>query len=120
MHQNETRIQVADQKIGLRVSRSLGDTLAQNSSGVIEEPELSEYMVEPNDTIIILASCPVSDNLSNERVGLMAHSHYAEMKCELGANAILAAAYEKAFNQPGKDDITCIVVFLDKKLLLRN
>ena len=92
--------------------------------GLTWEPDLSEYMVQQTDQVLILGTSPVWTHLSNEKVCEIVHAFFDQMKAEAAANAILAAVQNKILKIPPeqrpKDDITCVVIFLDKKLLIKN
>lgn len=61
------------------------------------------------------------ESLSNEKVGLIAHSFYEVMQAETAANAILSAAFERQATRPNcSEDITVIVIFFDRKLIIKN
>lgn len=45
--------------------------------------------------MLVLGTRGVWESLSNEKVGLIAHSFYEQMQAEAAANAILAAAFER-------------------------
>ena len=84
----KTKVFVSQEDPGLHIARSIGD-YQHHLAGVVAEPDLSEYMIQVNDQIIVLASMGIWDTLSNERVGLIAHTFYETMQAEAAANAIL-------------------------------
>ena len=105
---------------GLAMSRSIGDYLA-HTVGVSATPVITEYSLQPQDQIIIIASDGVWEYLSNEQVGRIARKHYPEYKAEAAANDIVMAAdNEWKRRGPVTDDITCVVVYLEKELILAN
>ena len=87
---------------------------------MIADPDLSEYMVQANDCILVVASCGVWEHLTNEEVGLIVLQYYETMQAEAAANAVLNAAFSVQRNTKNTDDITVVVIFFDKKLIIKN
>jgi serine/threonine protein phosphatase PrpC len=52
---------------GLAMSRSIGDTVA-HTAGVISEPEIFEYDIQPNDKYIIVASDGLWEFMTSQQV----------------------------------------------------
>lgn len=105
---------------GLAMSRSLGDYVAQ-SVGVTPEPEVQAFDIEMNDRFVIIASDGVWEFLSNEEVARLALPFYAAGQAEQAANTIVREA-AKAWKEREDvvDDITCVVVFMDVKLVEKS
>jgi len=105
---------------GLAMSRSLGDYVAQ-SVGVSPEPEFNVYDITQNDRLMIIASDGVWEFLTNEAVAQMAMKFYADGQAEQAANTIVREAAEMWKKKEDViDDITCVVVFMDTKLIDRS
>ena len=102
------------------MSRSLGDYVAQ-SVGVSPEPEINIYDISEQDRFIIIASDGVWEFLSNEDVAKLAEPFYSQGLAEQAANAIVKeAANQWKQKEEVIDDITCVIVFLDTKLIERS
>lgn len=67
-----------------------------------------------------MASCGVWEHLTNEQVGLIVLQYYETMQAEAAANAVLNAAFSVQRNTKNTDDITVVVIFFDKKLIIKN
>jgi serine/threonine protein phosphatase PrpC len=60
---------------GLAISRSIGDYLA-HTTGVIAEPEIIEYQLQPQDLIIVVGSDGLFQFLSNETIADIVAPYY--------------------------------------------
>jgi len=59
--------------------------------------------------------------MSNEAVAKIAQAFYEEGQAEIAANTIVSRATQLWREKEDViDDITCVVVFLDKRLILKN
>ena len=115
------RVWLKDNEVpGLAMSRSLGDYVAQ-SVGVSPIPEINVYDISQNDRVIIIASDGVWEFLPNKRVAEIAMKFYESGQAELAANTIVREATEQWKQREDViDDITCVVVFMDTKLIDRS
>lgn len=105
---------------GLAMSRSLGDYVAQ-SVGVTPEPEILEYEIQPEDLYLVVASDGVWEFMPNEEVGKISFPFYSKSAPEAAANALVKEAYKKwKTEEEVIDDITCVIVFFDEKLILNS
>lgn len=99
---------------GLAMSRAFGDLEAQEV-GVIAEPEVREYQVQPNDEFLLICSDGIWEFLTNEK----AVNTVANCGREQGQKAVETLC-RVAYNQWARrcedmiDDITALVVFLPK------
>lgn len=102
---------------GLAMSRSLGDYVAQ-SVGVIPDPEILEYEICPDDIFMVIASDGIWEFMPNEDVARISLPFYAKSAPEAAANALVKEAYKKWKQEEEViDDITCVIVFFDEKLI---
>lgn len=71
-----------------------------------------------DDQYMIIASDGVWEFMSNERVAAIVEPFYAKGQPEAAANSLVKEAY-KTWKQEEEviDDITCIVIFFDEKLI---
>ena len=73
------------------------------------------------DRVIIIASDGVWEFLTNEQVAMMAMKFYNEGLAEQAANTIVRESAEQWKKKEDViDDITCVVIFLDTKLIARS
>jgi serine/threonine protein phosphatase PrpC len=78
-------------------------------------------MIDINDEALVIASDGVWEFLSNEQVAQIVHQYYKSQEAEVAANTVLHAAYAQwTQNQPIVDDMTIIIVFLDKRLIQKS
>ena len=112
---------------GLAMSRSFGDKIAHDA-GVISTPEILEYRRNKAaylDAFIVLASDGLWDFVSNEKVLKIIREHYLTYQHRMAANHKTGLDPEEAVAQlvdlasdewnsqePSRDDITCIVIYL--------
>ena len=96
------------------MSRSIGDYKA-HSVGVIAEPVVTDYILQADDSIIVIGSDGVFEFVSNEEVATIVHEYYQEGHAEKAANAVVRKAYQEwKRREDVVDDITCVVIFLHK------
>ena len=100
---------------GLAMSRSLGDFVAKKI-GVIHEPEILDITINEDDKFIILASDGLWEVVSNEEARNIVNKYYIENNVKIAVEKLAILASEK-FKVLGEyiDDITIIVIFLNKK-----
>ncbi|EAS05229.2 protein phosphatase 2c (macronuclear) [Tetrahymena thermophila SB210] len=99
---------------GLAMARSFGDQIAQ-SVGVISEPEVSSYEITDDDKFLVIASDGVWEFLSNEKVVSLVTPYYLKNDPEGACDKLIkesTAMWKK--EDDVVDDITAIVVFLNK------
>ncbi|KAL4513107.1 hypothetical protein ABPG72_017792 [Tetrahymena utriculariae] len=99
---------------GLAMARSFGDQIAQ-SVGVISEPEVSSYEITEEDKFLVIASDGVWEFLSNEKVVSLVTPYYLKKDPEGACDRLIkesTAMWKK--EDDVVDDITAIVVFLNK------
>ena len=111
------RIWVKNQSFpGIAISRTIGDLVA-HSVGVIATPEFKERdIVDDKICIVVSASDGVWEFLSNERVKDIVLPFYYKNDVKGAANEIVKEASLKWKEEGlGMDDITCVVVFLNKQ-----
>jgi len=101
---------------GLAMSRSFGDTVA-SSVGVNSIPEQFEFLLGPEDKVIVLASDGVWEFLTNEEAGSIILPFYLNKNAEKAAETLVRAAFKKWKQNESFtiDDITCIVIFIEIK-----
>jgi len=101
---------------GLAMSRSFGDTVA-SSVGVNSIPEQFEFLLGPEDKVVVLASDGVWEFLTNEEVGSIILPFYLNKNAEKAAETLVRAAFKKWKQNESFtiDDITCIVIFIEIK-----
>ena len=84
-------------------------------------PEINFYDITADDRVIIIASDGVWEFLSNDAVAEMAMRFYETGQAEQAANTIVREAAEQWKSKEDViDDITCVVVFMDVKLIERS
>ena len=105
---------------GLAMSRSLGDYLA-HSVGVTHEPVVEHFELQPDVQIMIIASDGIWEFMSNQNVANIALAHYQAGAAEAAANAIVRRATQLwREKETVVDDITCVVIFFEEKLIMKN
>jgi len=105
---------------GLAMSRSMGDYVAQ-SVGVTPDPEINIYDVHEDDRFMVIASDGVWEFLSNEDVAKIVAPFYNAGQAEQAANQVVReSANQWKMKEEVIDDITCVIVFLDTKLIERS
>ena len=83
--------------------------------------EINIYDIDINDRFIIIASDGVWEFLSNDQVAQLALPFYAAGHAEQAANTIVReAAKTWKEREDVVDDITCVVVFMDIKLVEKS
>ena len=99
---------------GLAMSRSFGDTVA-SSVGVNAIPEQFEFLLGPDDKVIVLASDGVWEFISNEEVASIIYPFYLQRNAEKAAETLVRAAFKRWKQEESYsiDDITCIVIFIE-------
>lgn len=111
------RVWVKNEKFpGIAVSRTIGDLVA-HTVGVIATPEYKEKdIINDNVCIVISASDGVWEFLTNEDVKDIVMPFYMVNDVNGAANEIVRKASLKWKEEGLKmDDITCVVVFLNKQ-----
>ena len=100
---------------GLAMSRSIGDFIAKKI-GVVNEPEIFDYNICDDDKFIILASDGLWEVVSNEEARNIVNKYYIENNVKIAVEKLVILASEK-FKVLGEyiDDITIIVIFLNKE-----
>jgi serine/threonine protein phosphatase PrpC len=58
-------------------------------------PEITEFLMEGNDSFCVIATDGVWEFLSNQEIAEIVAPFYTENQPEAAANAIIRAAYEK-------------------------
>lgn len=100
---------------GLAMSRSFGDAMAARV-GVNAIPEIKEFMLTPEDKVIVLASDGVWEFLENQEVANIVYPFFLQKNAEGAAEHLVRAAFKRWKREESViDDITCIIVFLDVK-----
>ena len=100
---------------GLAMSRSFGDAMAARV-GVNAIPEIKEFMLTPEDKIMVLASDGVWEFLKDQDVANIVYPFYLQKNAEGAAENLVRAAFKRWKREESViDDITCIIVFLDVK-----
>ena len=100
---------------GLAMTRSFGDSMAARV-GVNAIPEIKEFMLTPEDKIMVLASDGVWEFLKNQEVANIVYPFYLQKNAEGAAESLVRAAFKRWKREESViDDITCIIVFLDVK-----
>lgn len=94
------------------MSRSIGDWVAE-SVGVIAEPEILEYAINPDDKFIVMGSDGIFDFLKNEEIVKLTVPYWSRGDATGACNALAKEARARWMaNEDVIDDITCIVIFL--------
>ncbi|CAD8145955.1 unnamed protein product [Paramecium octaurelia] len=97
---------------GLAMTRSLGDKIGAQA-GVIADPEIFEFTLTQYDQCIIIASDGVWEYLSNEDVMNIVIPFIEKENIDLAADRLMAESINAwKRHSLGRDDITCIVVYL--------
>lgn len=100
---------------GLAMTRSFGDSMAARV-GVNAVPEIKEFVLTPDDKIMVLASDGVWEFLQNQEVANIVYPFFLQKNAEGAAEALVRAAFKRWKREESViDDITCIIVFLDIK-----
>lgn len=100
---------------GLAMSRSFGDSMACRV-GVNAVPEIKEFVLTPEDKVMVLASDGVWEFLENQDVANIVYPFFLQKNAEGAAEALVRAAFKTWKREESViDDITCIIVFLDVK-----
>ena len=102
---------------GIAMSRSLGDAVAKGI-GVCCEPEIMLRNINRDNMYIVVASDGLWDVLGNQQVEEIVTPFYHKNDCEGACEELLRATKEKYENEfeNGRDDITIIIYFFQKKL----
>ena len=83
--------------------------------------EINIYDINADDRFLVIASDGVWEFLSNEEVAAIVQPFYALGQAEQAANQIVRdSANQWKQREEVIDDITCVVVFLDTKLIERS
>ena len=83
--------------------------------------EINIYDINSDDRFLVIASDGVWEFLSNEEVAAIVQPFYALGQAEQAANQIVRdSANQWKQREEVIDDITCVVVFLDTKLIERS
>ena len=102
------------------MSRSIGDFVAQ-SVGVIPDPEILQYDISSEDEFLVVASDGVWEFMPNEEVAKIAEPFFGKSAPEAAANALVKEAYKRwKTEEEVIDDITCVIIFFDEKLILNS
>ena len=100
---------------GLAMTRSFGDSMACRV-GVNAIPEIKEFVLTPEDKVMVLASDGVWEFLQNQEVANIVYPFFLQKNTEGAAEALVRAAFKRWKREESViDDITCIIVFLDVK-----
>lgn len=99
-------------KVGLAVSRSIGDHILKHA-GVIAEPDVIEYTVEENDKFYILASDGVWEFISSQEAVDIVSKNLAE-GAEKACQVLIEAATERWKEEEGdyRDDVSANVLIV--------
>lgn len=111
------------------MTRSFGDEVASRV-GVTAEPgkwyynlwfviEILELDLCPDDRFIVLASDGVWEFLQNEDIAKIVMPYYECRNAEKAAEAVVRESYLKWKQEEDDiiDDITCVIIFLDVKMV---
>ena len=100
---------------GLAMSRSFGDNSAKKV-GVIAEPDIFEYTIEKKDKAIVVASDGVWEYMSNDDVMNVIVKEWNRKGDAFVASEMICKEAEERWrnnNSKTRDDITCVVLFLN-------
>ena len=108
------RIWLKDEEIpGLAVSRSFGDELA-HKIGVINEPEIEEYVFLSEDKFFILASDGLWEYISSEECVDFVKDYYLKNDIEGAINFLYRESSKRWIMKDDViDDTTLIIVFMN-------
>ena len=108
------RIWVKDKDIpGLAVSRTFGDELA-HKIGVINEPEIEEYVFLNEDKFIILATDGLWEYISSDECVDFVKEYYLKNDIEGAINFLYKESSKRwIMEEDVIDDITLIVIFMN-------
>ncbi|CAK60007.1 unnamed protein product (macronuclear) [Paramecium tetraurelia] len=99
---------------GLAMTRSFGDKVGAQA-GVIAEPEIQKFSISAQDQFIVVASDGVWEYMSNEEVMSVVIPFLDKDNPEQAAERVVIEATQAwRRNSLARDDITCIVIFLQK------
>lgn len=66
-----------------------------HSVGVSSKPEVTEFIVQPEDKFVVIATDGVWEFLSNQEVADIVLPYYIENQPEAAANALVRASHAK-------------------------
>jgi protein phosphatase PTC2/3 len=98
--------------IGLAMARSIGD-FAVKAVGVIPQPEVTQFEINPDDQFMIMASDGVWEFIeSQEAVDIVQAKFKEGCNCTQACQELIEQASSRWAEEEGdyRDDITCIVV----------
>ena len=99
------------------MTRSFGDEVACRV-GVNALPEFKEFTLQKDDKFIVLASDGVWEFLSNEQVANIIYPFFLKKNAEGAAECLVRESFKTWRREEDSiDDITCIVIFLDIKII---
>ena len=99
---------------GLAMSRSIGDLVAV-SAGVTCEPEMIEQDLTPKDKFMVLGSDGIFEFLTNEEVVKIVVPFWKEWNVQGACDQLAREAHKKWITEEEViDDITCVIVFLNR------
>ena len=108
---------IQDKGPGLAMSRSIGDGQAKNL-GVLNEPDIFEYVLNEGDKFIVCASDGVWEYLSNDDVmNIVKDVYIKEGKADEACEILVKKASDewRKENNNTMDDISCAILFLNVK-----
>jgi serine/threonine protein phosphatase PrpC len=108
---------IQDKGPGLAMSRSIGDGQAKNL-GVLNEPDIFEYVLNEGDKFIVCASDGVWEYLSNDDVmNIVKDVYVKEGKADEACEILVKKASDewRKENNNTMDDISCAILFLNVK-----
>ena len=99
---------------GLAMSRSIGDFVAA-SVGVSTVPEVIEYLVQPSDKFILMASDGVWEFINNETIVKLIAPYFESGDINGACEQVMKEALYQWTQDDSSvvDDITFIMIFID-------
>ena len=103
---------------GLSLSRSIGDLVAKDI-GIISDPDIIVKKIDENSKFIVLGSDGLWDVIKPYDVSRIVRIYFKKGDIDGACNILLNKAVQKwKKNNEERDDITIIVIFLDKPNIL--
>ena len=109
------RVWLAEENVpGLAMSRSIGDLVAA-SVGWVPDPEILEYTTIPDDKFLVVGSDGIFEFLSNEDVVRTVVPFWTLNDASGAWEALVKQAHQTWLDEEEViDDITCVIVFLNR------
>jgi serine/threonine protein phosphatase PrpC len=95
------------------MTRSFGDQVACKA-GVHALPEIRQFVINPDDKVVVIASDGVWEFMTNVLVLQIIEPFIEDKNAEGAAEALIRQAFHAwQSREKNIDDITCVILFLD-------